>query len=65
MREVHATSFLSTLVKEKSSLRLKASERGFKPIVISALEQEIDRQITQASQTDPIKGRGVTKSGRE
>jgi hypothetical protein len=66
MSEAKDASFLASLIKKKATVQQTAHERGLKPIKITALTKEVDRQIQQAaSGGDPIKGAGVTKSGGE
>jgi hypothetical protein len=54
-------SFLSLLFEKKASVLKAQSETG---VNMSALVAEVERQIKQALEGgDPIKGKGVTKSG--
>jgi len=57
------SSFLSKLFEKLANMKKIESEAG---ISTQAAQREALRQITQASKGgDPIKGKGVTKSGKE
>lgn len=54
-------SFLALLFEKKASVLKAQSETG---VNMSSLVAEVERQIKQALEGgDPIKGKGVTKSG--
>lgn len=56
-------SFISQLLEKLASVRKIEAETG---VSTQAAQAEALRQISQASKGgDPVKGKGVTKSGKE
>lgn len=63
MAENDKKSFLADLMEKEAAMRLIAEETG---INTDALVNEAQRQQQQAVEGgDPIKGKGVTKSGND
>ncbi len=55
-------SFLQSLLDQEASVKRVGEKLGKN---VDAAIKEVERQIKQAAQNDPIRGEGVTKSGPE